>query len=406
MANSFSTQGSNVANPIAGLLTRPANPLPTDPRHIAQGLFGSSKNPLAPAAPGAPQYNTPQPPAPSTPVKSTTDSQGNTTTYHAPTTVAPDDAANKYNTTTGLLNPNYKDPSAPVGSTSTTPTQPTSSNPQVGTTKENYQNVLNQSAPTALSTGAATANSLYGMLGNERQLQPFAGGQTQGLDQSYANLTRPQSTGNLAGESGLFDVQRGILQNAAQSTASNALAQQGLATQGASTVAGASNLYPTSQGQASFSALGGYQDGGNYFGPAGDPQTAVNKAAFDSLGGQTAQLTADLNGFTANSNLLTNTIGKAGANSGNVPYLTALNQMIQRGVASQADLAAFQAMVTQLQQKGVTISPDLSLGAIKKELDGQIALKQNTITGNQNQMAQLKSGGSSGSSTGGGLYHF
>lgn len=119
--------------------------------------------------------------------------------------------------------------------TTTTTTEPTS--PKAGATQMDRANaVIGASQPTALSTGATNAAALYGMLGNERQLQPFAGGTTQGLDQSYANLTRPQSTGNFAGEAGLFDVQKGILQNASQQTAANALAQQGLATQGATSV--------------------------------------------------------------------------------------------------------------------------------------------------------------------------
>lgn len=133
--------------------------------------------------------------------------------------------------------PSVNTSSSPMASTpmASNPTTPVSTAPKAGNPMYYANRIEEVSRPNALATGAANASALYGMLGNEAKLAPFAGGTTQGLLNSYANITRPQTTANLAGTKGLFDVQQGILQNAANTVAQQALEQQKIEQSGAST---------------------------------------------------------------------------------------------------------------------------------------------------------------------------
>lgn len=116
LSNNGAVPKSNIG---AGLSIQQPNP--NNP------LAGTSLDPQPGSLSG--MINIPKTPAPTTPVKSTTVTHpsGTTiaTTYHAPATntktstssgtqyaggLAPDDPSNKYNTQTGLLNSNYKDP--------------------------------------------------------------------------------------------------------------------------------------------------------------------------------------------------------------------------------------------------------------------------------------------------------
>lgn len=85
-------------------------------------IFGKKPGVIAPVQQPAPSPITTQAShpgvLPTTPVKKITAADGSTTEFHAPVVKAPDDLSNKYNTSTGVLNTNYKDPNASATNTS------------------------------------------------------------------------------------------------------------------------------------------------------------------------------------------------------------------------------------------------------------------------------------------------
>jgi len=220
---------------------------------------------------------------------------------------------------------------------------------QVGDQTRNAQNVLDASSPSALSQGATQAQALYGMLGNQRQLQPFSEGTVQGLDQSYVNLTRPQTTDSLAGRAALFDVQRGILQNAAQTTAENALAQQQLATQGATSVLNAGQPILGQPGQVPFNPLTqqqgtilGSQNGGNGLLVAG------NISQLPQLQSAYTAMSNNMGAINGIENLLSNTLG----GNQNISDINVINRAVNRlkSNTSSAEYNNFRTLMSSLGQ--------------------------------------------------------
>lgn len=291
--------------------------------------------------------------------------------------------------------------------------------PQVGTAQYYANQVTEASKPNALATGATNAAALYGMLGNQRGLLPFSGGTTQGLDQSFANLTRPQSTGNFAGQAGLFDVQKGILQNAAQQTATNALEQQRIQQSGASTNLTASlpqqvsptnvpfNPLTSQYGQPASSAYGSgglfgvgqmlqqQQQGGAYQEYQAAHQSAQN------LGGQLTQLIQGAGINPSDLNALNNFINHIATNTSDPNYQT-FNNLVNDIASSYAQILTPPGGTTTDMVR--TISQSL----LNAGQSGSSVLQvmQNLDAQAQAKMAGLQTAGNSqtGQNSGGGNY--
>jgi len=153
MAQSFSlaTKGANpktnLASTIAGSLGLPANT--------------SQQKPFYPTPTGQPiQQGTntglltkPTTPQPTTPVKAVVSADGTKTEYHAPITKPADDPSNKYNTDTGKLNPNYKDPNAVAPTPTPAPVpKPTTFSGLIGDVANQQESSYNQIATQSAQT--------------------------------------------------------------------------------------------------------------------------------------------------------------------------------------------------------------------------------------------------------------
>lgn len=379
VSGSYSPGSSNVASPGAG---------------STSGLFDLSQNLPSPGThPGL------LPGTKNGPLKSVTTADGTTTTYHAP--------------------------AAPGGSQA--PSAPAS--PAQGTPASYAQQVTDASQPSAVGQGAANASALYGMLGNEGDLSPFAGGKTQGLLNSYANLSRPQTTGNLAGESALFNVQNGILQGAANTSAQQALEAQKIQQSGAATNLNASLPQSISPGSSLYNPL----QGSSGYDPASG---ATRGAAYSALGpayGDMNQAQGTLKNIQDNTQLF-NTIVPSGVNVSDATPLNQIANKLGSTFSSQA-YGQFNAILPNIisqyasyigSSKGLTpsdafaqasreINPNSSIGTIKSVLQILSQEAGNTLSAKQkvynDALNSFSSGTASqdsagGQSSGSGLYSF
>lgn len=418
MANSFSQQGALPTDPNYGSAAGGFSLNPSDKSAFLgssgmQGTASAGSSTVANPAQGSTSglfnltQNLPQPGThpgllsgtKNGPLKSVTTSDGTTTTYHAPT--------------------------APGGSqASSAPAAPEQGTPQY------YANQVTQaSAPNATGQGAANASALYGMLGQQEQLQPFAGGQTQGLLQSYANTTRPQTTANLAGEQGLFNVQNGILQNAANTSAQQALEAQKIQQSGAATNLNASLPQSISPGSSLYNPL----EGSSSYNPTSG---AVKGAAYSALGpayGDMNQAQGTLKNIQDNTQLF-DTVVPSGVNISDATPLNQLANKLGSTFSSQA-YGQFNAILPNIvsqyasyigSSKGLTpsdafaqasqeINPNSSIGTIKSVLNILSQEAGNTLSAKQkvynDALNSYSSGTASQDSTGGqssgsGLYSF
>ncbi len=272
------------------------------------------------------------------------------TTYHAPVTP------------TGPL----KTPT-PVAKTSA-PTAPT---PQVGNQMQNAQNVLNASQPNAMAQGAANAAALYGTLGNVAGLQPYAG-RNDGLLQSFSDLSRPQSTGNIAGEKGLFDTKNAIFQNAANTSAAQFQKGSELATTGASNVLSAGQPQAYSPTQKPFNPLTG--EFGQFAGTAGGQDGLFNAGQVQGqldLGTQYPQLQS----AHAQSQGIKSTIKDyITANPQlNPSDVTLVNSALQWAQGKQLGDPKYQTLMNYLNEYTSTLAPILGVGGDPTNLKTEIA---------------------------------
>lgn len=305
---------------------------------------------------------------------------------------------------------------SPTATTTPTPapvvtTPPTTSEQpkglQVGDQRQNAQNVLDVSGRNALAEGASSAEALYGMLGNQRALQPFAGGATQGLDQSYANLTRPQSTGNLQGETGLFDVQKGILQNAANTRTAQALTSQGLAQTGASTVLGAGTPAQISGSARLYNPLAPL---GDNTGQEGIIEGAKNQTIYDLASKYQEGLT-NLRAADSLQNQIINTLqSNPTLNTNPVSLLTNLNEFVSGHLGTAPQQLLAQQIKNYLDVLGLDPA---SVVGIQNQQKGTLAqlldsLRQTAQSINEaNNPTNITSGGTStpsGGSAGGNMF--
>lgn len=245
---------------------------------------------------------------------STTDNAGNVTKYNAPksnpSVLAQQQALNKQGA--GLVEDGIAGPkteaaiakystsissptSVPTPPNQTpTPTSPVPTTPQVGTTMQNAQNVLNagQMSPEELAANkdVAEANALQKSYQNVQTLSPYAeAGMFTDRARTPAEIQALEQSPDLAGranaEQGLFG-SLGNIYGSSRVAGANAelqgtqtAAQRGLSAAG--TVLNSSLLSPTAAGQASFSGLNGYQGANSsQFGNPNDPASASNAQAY------------------------------------------------------------------------------------------------------------------------------
>lgn len=416
---SLNTYSNTVSNP---LISNPTAPKPLLPKTgFGQATTGAistflNSKPLVthPSAPTA------QP----TSHTVTTNPDGSTTTKQ---TYAPNAQSN--NQTNNQSTPAARP--APAA-------QPTVQIPQPGTPQDYANQVTQASQPNAVGQGAANAAGLFGAMKNIAGLQQYAGGQTQGLDQSFANLSRPQSTGNMAGEQGLFNTQNAIFQNAANTSAQQALAQQQIQQAGATTNLNAS--LPAQQGLTStlYNPLAGAGQGGQGLGDRAS--IAGNVGNLQDLQGKYNNIQATVSGIQGLKGQLSNLLGNVDLNSTPITALNGLLQSIGTNTSSP-QYQQLQNLASELSQRyasylgsGGTVTNDVrdaaaqlvpgkfSPQAMLTVLDGldqqsnavlqgygnQIQYIQNQLNSGQGFSQQNQSNNSSSSSNGSGnsLYIF
>lgn len=245
-------------------------------------------------------------------------------------------------------------------------------------------NNINQAAQTNPGgQGAANASALYGILGNNAGLIPFSGNQ-QSLNQSFADLTRPQSTGNLAGEEGLFNTQDAIFQNAANTSAGQALQNK------QSNIGAAENVAGVTAPQQTSITSGIYQPGSNTFGQFAGAAGGANGAG--QVGLINSQINAGENAGTAAqaigkaipiANNLDNLIQTNGINPTNLTFANGAIQSLEANAGSPAQQAAITEFNGQINDLAQTLAQTLGNpgGATT---DFKTSLGQSIVNGLQN----------------------
>lgn len=163
--------------------------------NLGSGNSSQNPNPVI-QKPGSIQglINVPQTPAPSTAIKSTsvTHPSGTVidTTYHAPDIKAPDDPSNKYNTSTGQLNSNYKDPNAPIVSQQT---QNQQVNSTTGVNANNSTTTPQYTPPNQGTNGISQGGLIGNAVGQSQTPNPIATTAANNLN-NIGNITSPAIT--------------------------------------------------------------------------------------------------------------------------------------------------------------------------------------------------------------------
>lgn len=351
-------------------------------------------------------------PVPKTAIKSTSvahpDGTTVTNTFHPETVKAPDDPSNKYNTATGALNSKYVDPDA-----STVPTTP-----QVGTTSQNAQTVLNSGNQTQneqqtqaglLAAGQkspdqqAALNAVeYGLgVQNNKNFGQYAEAGMLGTDpQAYVNQANaPDLAGRASAEQGLagqYTNLYGTQANAALNEA-NTIAGQGLSAAG-SAYSGAQNQASRETGAAGTvlnASIPGQISGSartyNPLDPAGTTGTSgiITGANNQSISDLSTQYNNGLKTLTQASgieNQIANTlVSNPEINNQPLSLLTNLNQYLsgQLGTAPQQLLA--QQVNSYIQTLGLDPASVVDIATQQKgTLKQLLSSLKDTATSNNN----------------------
>lgn len=479
---SLSTQGS-VPNftPTPGQLSAlkgvSVGSLTDQQRQSALTTVPTSSSPYSPAQGSNPGHLPSSSPlnAPTTPVKSTTDVQGNTTTYHAPksdpnilaqqqmlnqkyqaglvedgisgpktqaaiskyltsgtqTGLPPDDPSYKFNTATGQANPNYKDPNAPV-------TPPT---PQVGTTTQNAQTVLNTGNQTpnekdtqgnviqksntesqAYIDAQAQANDY---LNQEKQLEQEYQDKKMNINGTAGFLTQASGLqGQLADKYNAVGAKLASNYGAATNLINAANTQQGLQNTEANTAyAGAQAQAGRATGAAESVQNGSLNQQGTYGAPTFNPLTGEYSSSGNYGSGPEAQSNVQgvkdaqniINAIASNAPAITTNLQRAQdlatqANlDPNSPLLTGLQHALSNGLITNQALTAFNSTLTALNQNlteagqapidPATITPS-ALAQLAQTIPNNLKATQQS---KQSFINSFNSGSSSGS-TGGTMF--
>lgn len=345
---------------------------------------------------------------PDTSVKKITTNADGTTTheFHAPDTSNNDSSKNS------------NSPTPPPGITPSTQSLSSNSNTtapsgfQVGTPKQNAQNVLDVSSlnnnPEYQTLAKQNADLVKA--GGVASQASYAG-QNNSIGQSLADADRPQSTGNLAGELGNLNnqISQGLSGNAAEATRLISGAQ--LATGGAENVLGASTYSPTSYGQTNTSGLTGVQDSGNY---GTGPGAAANVQSIKDLTGQYNQGLVNLKAADGIQNQITNTL-QTNPSLNNIPVsaLTNLNELLSGEISSGPQQLLSQQVHQYITTLGLDPATVVNIahqqqGTLAQLLDSlrQTAQTQNEAKNPANLPIPGSNSNTSSSSAGERLYNF
>ena len=393
MANiNFSKQGSNSFRPTAGLFAN----LPSSRNTVGQNLQNASDK-FALLRKGATSIVQPveKIEAPQTgPVKSHTDASGNKTEYHLP--------ASESGTSSTGTNPGM------ISKPSTQTTQPQQGTSQYYANQVQQQSQVNNN-PTYNALGQQSADLVKAQMAGSAT--PYSGAD-QSLGQSFADINRPQSTGNLAGNLANFNNQtsQALAGNAAQQQ--NILAGAQLGTQGAST-----NLSASLPQQYSYSSNVANPLTMQSFGAGGTGQYGTGPGAASNV--QTIQdNTAKINSI--NSNLPAtlaafDILNSAAQGIGtDTPILSGLTQLYGSTAQGSQAVASFKAQLQSVRNQydqivgggSQTAIPDNitpnQINQVKQQLQSAAQNQITNLQGVNNQLSnQGNSSGSSIGSTGG-----
>lgn len=392
---------------------------------------------------------------PSTPVKSIVTPDGTTTTYHAPTqgttseminstpAKAPDDPSNKYNTATGQLNSNYRDPNVPILSQQQ---QNSQVNSQTGVNANGSTTTSNYTPPDQGTNGISQGGLIGNAVGQSQTPNPIAQNAGQNLN-NIGSTTSPaieqanQELENLKneymqkglniqgtagfltqanGEQGLLAQQYNNALAAAQGKLQNALSAQGQQISASSAAGGIGNSIQGLQQGALGTAIGANapQFGVGYGTQVGNP-SAPNGGINTSLNGvtipaniQTIQSnTQKINDINSQSTAVDNNFSRAvdyATNAGlndNSPIITGIQSKYQGNVQGSTAIAAFNQVVQQLNQQASALgfAPVDANNVTPSQLKQlQIAVKQklaNDVSNYQSENNNLLNNGSSNTSS-------
>lgn len=355
---------SGLLNTLGGFLTGGA--LKKAPQPVAAPVSYNAQNSSVLTAPSkigvqakSPVVSTPSNTLPTNQVKQTTTPQNTGT-------LAADDPSNKYNTSMGQLNTNYKDPNAPVAQPNYSAPQPVQQSSDTGLYGKLVTDLANRSTQSGEDYKAAQAEA--NRVAEEQTAQAT----------DYAHKTN-----NIAGTAGFLTQQSGLqgqltnqyntVQGALSSQAASANSrlgaantQQGLLQQALSSAVGA--VSPQMQfGQLTSPLTGNPINGGSY---GGNPQlqSAVQQAV------QLVQAGTDPNSSQVQG--LLSTFG--------LPGLSAFTQAMQQVNNGTYNPTAQSAISTSNATQGVNYKQSaVDLDTSLKQLDTIKSLASNFLTNNK-----------------------
>lgn len=358
--NSFNTSGSLASMPQSGILGQNSNLFQQPKSNVGAGLsvtpasnsFIRTTNPLA----GTNQPNTlpttpgilpmPKPPAPTTAVKKTTNPDGSSTEYHkpeAPVTPPVDPNAPASTTAPGTNGNNGTNFQQNLGNVQTASNQGNSANENTA-----YNQALQKSI--LLNAGAQNVQNA-GLGGSTNTLNETS---TNALGTDYANLFRPQTTANLAGEKGIINPELNQALTAESGIMQGVLPEQQLATNGAENVASltqptqiaASNtLVNPATGQATYGLGSTNGNGSNAYQNFSNLQ--FNTSTGQTLSKQANDLQTAADQTTQNFNTLSQ--AATGINLSQFPSINAASQFLQSQTGGAGKVSALNEAYNALQ---------------------------------------------------------
>lgn len=207
-----------------------------------------------------------------------------------------------------------------------------------------------------LNAGAGNVQNA-GLAGSENTLNQSS---TDALGTDYANLFRPQSTGNLQGEKGIINPELSQAINAEAGVMQGVLPEQQLATQGAENVAGLTAPQPYGQTTQPFNPATGTYGTLPSGGTAGTGSLAAIGSLLQTqeLGGQVKNLQGAQSQAQALSSNLSTLINQAGINPANGTLFTGAINGINQWLNNQSGDPQYQNaanLINEIASKYATI---------------------------------------------------
>lgn len=408
---SLLTKPVNINQKTAGLTFAgaPAATPNSNATALSAGQFGGATQPTVGTTPGVIK---PTSPTASSALKSSTTKNvdGSVTTheYHAP--LAADDPSNKYNTTTGSINPNYADPSAPKTAAAT---------PQPAT--------ANTTTPTGRAAGVINAGQYTP---EEKALLDGSA-----VGDASKNLTKLQTqyntkVGDIEGAPGIALEDKIGRENAyAKANSANLLSAENEYSRAVSNQGQLIGLTQTQAGRAANAAGtvfgAGINQQGSYGAPAFNPLTGEYTSGDGAFSGVDASsniqsvkdLTTKINDIDSQSTAVDNNFSRAidyatnAGLTGSVPILAGFQNRFGAGFLTNPAVIGFNNAIGALNQQltGLgqpPIDPDTATADTIKQ--AQQTIKKNLLTQKSNYQTTkdnlLKGGTTSSGSTGGTMF--